>query len=41
MKSIQSFILESQKPSDYKDKVKEVINLGKEKGLKWYLEIDQ
>ena len=34
MKTIKSFIIESQKPSDYKDKVNEVINLGKEKGLK-------
>lgn len=34
MKDIKDFILESQKPSDYKNKVKEVINLGKEKGLK-------
>jgi hypothetical protein len=34
MKSIKEFITESQKPSDYKDKVNEVINLGKEKGLK-------
>ena len=34
MKSIKEFITESQKPSDYKEKVKKVIELGKEKGLK-------
>lgn len=34
MKQISEYILESQKPTDYKDKVKEVIDAGKEKNLK-------
>ena len=35
MKNIIDYIItEASKPSDYKEKVKEVIDLGKEKGLK-------